>query len=210
MSNLLKITVKTWWKNLRRGPSWLAKSAITKATSPTNTLNQRRSFQMRKIIRSSQSRVLSSTPSLTGRTKAIAPHMWSKRRPMARWLLTRLGRRKGVETTPFGCPRTSSPTWRGLKWCGFQRKLEAQKWLRGIWRLSSQVKVKVQAKVAKLTTWTFVAQVPHKVIVARFQFKHHLAPLILLGWLHTLHLLVLYMVSCLCHDCNPWATYMVW
>ena len=39
-------------------------------------------------------------------------------------------------------------------------------------RLSSQVKVKVQAKVAKLTTWTYVAQVSHiKVMVARFQFK---------------------------------------
>ena len=32
-----------------------------------------------------------------------------KKRPMARWLLTRLGRRKGVGTTPFGCSRTSSP-----------------------------------------------------------------------------------------------------
>ena len=35
---------------------------------------------------------------------------------------------------------------------------------------------------------------------ARFQFKHHVAPLLLLGCLHTLHLLVLYMVRCLCHD----------
>ena len=46
------------------------------------------------------------------------------------------------------------------------------------WRLSSQVEVKVQAKEAKLTTWTFVAQVPHKVMVARFQFKHHVAPML--------------------------------
>ena len=38
--------------------------------------------------------------------------------------------------------------------------------------LSLQVEVKVQAKEVKLTTWTFVAQVPHiKVMVARFQFK---------------------------------------
>ena len=37
-------------------------------------------------------------------------------------------------------------------------------------------------------------------MVARFQFKHHVALLILLGCLHTLHLLVLYMVRCLCHD----------
>ena len=32
--------------------------------------------------------------------------------------------------------------------------------------------MKVQANVAKLTTWTYVAQVPHiKVMVDRFQFK---------------------------------------
>ena len=61
-------------------------------------------------------------------------------------------------------------------------RLEAQEWLRGIWMLSLQVEVKVQAKEAKLTTWTFVAQVPHKVMVARFQFKHYVAPL--LGCLH--------------------------
>jgi len=70
--------------------------------------------------------------------------------------------------------------------------------------LSLQVEVKVQAKEAKLITWTFVAQVPHKVTVARFQFKYHEAPLLFfLGCLHTLHLLVLYMVGCLCHDSNP-------
>ena len=60
----------------------------------------------------------------------------------------------------------------------FQRRLEAQEWLRGIWMLSLQVEVKVQAKEAKLTTWTFVSQVPHKVMVARFQFKYHVAPLL--------------------------------
>src|SRR6185436_4612601 len=70
----------------------------------------------------------------------------------------------------------------------------------GIWRLSSQDDEKVQAKEAKFTTWTFGAQVPHKVMVARFQFMHHVAPLLLLGCLHALHLLVLYMVGCLCHD----------
>ena len=55
----------------------------------------------------------------------------------------------------------------------------------GIWRLSLQDDEKIQAKEVKLTTWTFVAQVPHiKVMVARFQFKHHLAPLLLLGCVH--------------------------
>jgi len=39
--------------------------------------------------------------------------------------------------------------------------------------------------------------------IARFQFKHHVAPLLLLGCLLVLHLLVLYMVGCLCHDSNP-------
>ena len=70
--------------------------------------------------------------------------------------------------------------------------------------LSLQVEVKVQAKEAKLTTWTFVALVLYiKVMVARFRLKHHVAPLLLLDCLHTLHLLVLYMVGCLCHDSNP-------
>ena len=63
-------------------------------------------------------------------------------------------------------------------------------------------------KEAKLTTWTFVAQVRHKVMVAIFQFKHHVAPLPLLGCLHRLHLLVLYMVGFLClaltHEQPTW------
>ena len=57
----------------------------------------------------------------------------------------------------------------------------------------------IQAKEAKLTTCTFIAQVSHEVMVARFQFKHHVAPLLLLGCLHALHLLVLHMVGCLRH-----------
>ena len=71
-----------------------------------------------------------------------------KKRQMTKWLLIRLGRRKGVETAPFGCTRTSSLIWRSLKWCGFQKRFEAQKWLRGIWRLSLQVEVKIQAKTS--------------------------------------------------------------
>ena len=35
-------------------------------------------------------------------------------------------------------------------------------------------------------------------MVARFQLKYHVDPLLLLGCLHTLHFLVLYMVGCLC------------
>ena len=54
-----------------------------------------------------------------------------------------------------------------------------------IWRLSLQGEAKIQVKEAKLNTWSFVAQVPHiKVMVARFQFKHLLAPLLLLGYVH--------------------------
>ena len=68
--------------------------------------------------------------------------------------------------------------------------------------LSLQVEVKVQAKEAKLTTWTFIVQIPHKVMVARIQFKHHIAPL-LFARIVALNLLVLYMVGCLCHDSNP-------
>ena len=58
----------------------------------------------------------------------------------------------------------------------------------------------IQAKEAKLTPWTFIAQVSHKVIVDRFQFKHHVAPLLLLGYLPALHFLVQYMVGCLYFD----------
>jgi len=50
--------------------------------------------------------------------------------------------------------------------------------------LSLQVEVKVQAKEAKPNTWSFVTQVHHKVMVAKIQFKHHIAPLLLLGCLH--------------------------
>ena len=73
-------------------------------------LNQRRNFQMRRTRRSSPSKVLSSTPSPTGRTKTKAPSMLSRRRAMVRWLFARLGRRKGVGATLFRCPRKSSPT----------------------------------------------------------------------------------------------------
>ena len=66
----------------------------------------------------------------------------------------------------------------------------------------------IQTKEAKLTTWIFVAQVPHKVMVVRFQFKHHVAPLLLLGCVHALHFLVLHMVGCLClaltHEQPTW------
>ena len=58
--------------------------------------------------------------------------------------------------------------------------------------------MKVQAKEAKLTTWTFVAQVPHKVMVAKFQFQASCSS-IALARLFALHHLVLYMVGCLCH-----------
>ena len=68
--------------------------------------------------------------------------------------------------------------------------------------LAYKLKRRFEPKQAKLNTWTFVAQVPHKVMVARFQFKYHVAPLLLLGCLHVLHLLVLYMVGCLCHESN--------
>ena len=61
---------------------------------------------------------------------------------------------------------------------GSKRYLKPKDQLQGIWRLSLQDDEKIQAKEAKLTTWTFGAQVPHKVIVARFQFKHYIALLL--------------------------------
>ena len=43
------------------------------------------------------------------RNKSNSTAYMIKKKPMARWLLTRLGRKKGVGITPFGCPRMSSP-----------------------------------------------------------------------------------------------------
>ena len=42
------------------------------------------------------------------RNKSNSTSYLIKKKSMARWLLTKLGRRKGVGTTPFGCPRISS------------------------------------------------------------------------------------------------------
>ena len=44
------------------------------------------------------------------RNKSNSTSYVIKKISMARWLLTRLGRRKRVGTTPFGCPKKSSPT----------------------------------------------------------------------------------------------------
>ena len=142
MSNLLKITVKKFEK----GSTVTCSKCHQEGHKSNKCLNQRRSFRMRRTRRSLQSRVLSSTPSPTGGTRAIAPPIWSKRRQIARWLLTRLGRRKGVGTTPFGCPRTSSPIWRGLKWCGFQRRLKAKDGFGGFGGLAYKLKWRFKPK----------------------------------------------------------------
>jgi len=119
-----------------------------------------------------------------------------------------LKRRIGVGTALFGCIRKSSPTCRASNSVGSEGYLKPKDRLRWIWRLILQDDETIQSKEAKLTTWTFGAQVPHKIMVARFQFKHHVAQLLLLDCLHTLHLLVLDMVGCLCHDLTheqpPW------
>ena len=80
---------------------------------------------------------------------------------------------------------------------GSEGYLKPKNRLRWIWRLILQDDEKIQSKEAKLTTWTFGAQVPHKIMVARFYFKHRVTPLFLLGCLHVLHFLVLYMMGCL-------------
>ena len=81
---------------------------------------------------------------------------------------------------------------------GSKRYLKPKDRLWGIWRLSLQDDEKIQAKEAKLTIWTFGAQVPHKVMISKFQFMHHIASLLLLECLHALHFLVLCMLGCLC------------
>jgi hypothetical protein len=67
--------------------------------------------------------------------------------------------------------------------------------LRGIWRLGSQDEEKNQAKKASSQDWTYVAQISHtkvnNAMVARVQFKHHVASLLCLGCIHVLHFLVL-------------------
>ena len=80
---------------------------------------------------------------------------------------------------------------------GSKRYLKPKDRLQRIWRLSLQDD-KIQAKKAKLTTWTFGVQVSHKIMIAKFQFMHPIASLLLLGCVHALHFLVLYMVGCLC------------
>ena len=62
-------------KKLEKGYTVTCSKCHKKATSPTSALNQRRSFRMRRTRKSLLSRVLSSTPSPTGGTKAIAPPM---------------------------------------------------------------------------------------------------------------------------------------
>jgi hypothetical protein len=79
---------------------------------------------------------------------------------MARWLHTRLGRwrRGGVGINPSRCPRKSSSTWRGLKWCGFLKPREGQEFrdLGGL----SQRNCEDSSLETKLASWTCVAQVP--------------------------------------------------
>ena len=64
---------------------------------------------------------------------------------------------------------------------GFKRDLKPKNGYGEFGGLAT-LKMKIQANEAKLKSWTFVAQVPHKVMVARFQFKHRVA--LLLGCLH--------------------------
>ena len=134
------------------------------------------------------------------RNKTKAPPMWSRKKPMARWLLTRLGSKKGVGITLFGCPRMSLPIWRGLKWCGFQRRLEAKNGIEGFGGLAHKMMRRFKPKKLNSQLGHFGAQVPHKVMVARFQFMHHVDPLLLLRCLHALYFLVLLMVGCLWLD----------
>ena len=103
---------------------------------------------------------------------------------MARWLLTRLGSKKELESLHLGAPRNHHQYEGTSNGVGSKGYLKPKDRLRGIWMLNLQDDEKIQAKETKLTTWTFGAQVPHKVMVARFQFKHHVASLPLLGCLH--------------------------
>ena len=117
---------------------------------------------------------------------------------MERWLLKRLEEGKELEPLHLGALGSHHQHERASNGVGSKGYLKAKDRLRGIWRLSLQDDEKNQAKEAKLTTWTFGAQVPHKVIIAKFHYMHHIASLLLLECLHALHFLVLCMVGCLC------------
>jgi len=71
---------------------------------------------------------------------------------------------------------------------------DLEAWLTRRWR--------IQAKEANLASWTFVAQVPIKVMVAKISIQASCSS-IALARLFALHHLVLYMVGCFCHDSNP-------
>jgi hypothetical protein len=70
---------------------------------------------------------------------------------------------------------------------GSKEDLKPEKWQRGILRLGLRDDENNQAKKSSSQDWTFVAQVPHKIMVTRFHFKHHVASLFLLDCMHVLH-----------------------
>ena len=110
-------------------------------------------------------------------------------------MINRLLIRLGVKLSCLGAQESYHQHEGASNGVGSKGYLNPKDRLRGIWRLSSQDDEKIQGKEVKLTTWTFGAQVPHKVIIAKFHYMHHIASLLLLGCLHALHLLVLHMVG---------------
>ena len=68
---------------------------------------------------------------------------------------------------------------------GSKENLKPKNGFGGFGGLAYKLKRRFKPKQAKLNNWTFVAQIPRiKVMVARLHFKHHIAPLLLLGCLH--------------------------
>jgi hypothetical protein len=123
---------------------------------------------------------------------------------MTRWLPTSLGERLELEPLHLGAQRSHHQHDWASNGVGSKRHLKPEDRQWGIWRFGSQDDEKNQAKRPSSQDWTFVAYVPHEVMVARFQFKHHVAPLPLLGCMHALHFLVLSTYGRLLVSCfNP-------
>ena len=184
MSNLLKITVKTWWRSLRRGPLWLAPNAIKKATSQSKCPQPKKKLSDEKnkkklIIKSS---LIYTKPNR--RNKSVSTIYMIKKKTNGKMVAHKVGKQERSWNHSIWVPKDVITNMKGPQmvwvpketWSPRSASGDLEAWLTRRWR--------IQAKEAKLTSWTLVAQVPHKIIVARFQFNNHVAPLPLLGYLY--------------------------
>ena len=160
MSNFLKITVRTWWRNLRRGPPWLAQSAHHKGhkSNKCPQTKKKLSDEKNKKNLTIKSSLIYTKPNR--RNKSNSTSYVIKKKTNGKVVAHKVGKQekswnhsiwvsKDVITNMKGAQMVWVPkeTWSSRMASG---DLEA--WLTKRWR--------IQAKEAKLASWTFVAQVP--------------------------------------------------